>query len=118
MAPALPQSADDRETLARGWRPVKNLLAAAPDNRAAIRHLKRVGFAEPATALHNLHALTPTPRGAGLLAPALPRLLAELADAPDPDMALNNLERLAGQGGHGAFLRLCTSPPRATHSLP
>ncbi len=30
-----------------------------------------------------------------MLAPAFPRLLAELAAAPDPDMALNNLERFA-----------------------
>ncbi|MGH7399591.1 MAG: hypothetical protein ACRELW_18880, partial [Candidatus Rokuibacteriota bacterium] len=68
-----------------------DLLAAAPDDRGAIRKLKRLGFADPVAALRNLHALTPTPREAELFAPALPRLLAELAAAPDPDMALNNL---------------------------
>ena len=85
---------------------VTNLLAAAPDDRRALRELKGLGFADPAGALRNLHALTPTPREAELLAPALPRLLAELAAAPDPDMALNNLERLAAQGERATFLRL------------
>jgi glutamate-ammonia-ligase adenylyltransferase len=92
---------------------VKDLLAAAPDDRAALRQLKQLGFADPAAALRNLHALTPTPREAELLAPALPRLLAELAAAPDPDMALNNLERLASQGEYAAFLRLLAAHPGA-----
>ncbi len=92
---------------------VTSLLAAAPDSRTALRELKRLGFADPAAALRNLHALTPTPREAELLAPALARLLAELAAAPDPDMALNNLERLASQGEHAAFLRLLVAHPGA-----
>jgi glutamate-ammonia-ligase adenylyltransferase len=92
---------------------VRDLLAAAADDRGAIRELGRLGFAEPAAALRNLHALTPTPREAELLAPALPRLLAELAAAPDPDMALNNLERLAGQGDLVVFLRLLSAHPGA-----
>jgi [glutamine synthetase] adenylyltransferase / [glutamine synthetase]-adenylyl-L-tyrosine phosphorylase len=50
---------------------------------------------DPTRALGNLHSLTPTPRDAELLAPALPRLLGALVDAADPDMALNNLERYA-----------------------
>jgi len=57
--------------------------------------LRGAGFADPAAAVANLEALTPTPRDAELLGPALPRLLSELAAAPDPDMALNNLERYA-----------------------
>ena len=92
---------------------VTNLLAAAPDDRRALRELKGLGFADPAGALRNLHALTPTPREAELLAPALPRLLAELAAAPDPDMALNNLERLAAQGERATFLRLLGAHPGA-----
>jgi len=92
---------------------VIGLLAAAPDDRRALRELARVGFADPAAALRNLHAVTPTPREAELLAPALPRLLAELAAAPDPDMALNNLERLGSQGEHAAFLRLLSAHPGA-----
>ena len=55
---------------------MKDLLAAAPDSRAALRQLKALGFADPAGALRNLHAVTPTPREAELLAPALPRLFA------------------------------------------
>jgi glutamate-ammonia-ligase adenylyltransferase len=93
--------------------PAVDLLTAAPDDRAAIRELARVGFDDPAAALRNLHALTPTPREAGMLGPAMPRLLAELAAAPDPDMALNNLERLAAQGEHAAFLQLITAHPGA-----
>src|SRR6266851_3901626 len=99
-------------TPSRG-QPVIGLLAAPPDDRRALRELRRVGFADPAAALRNLHAVTPTPREAELLAPALPRLLAELGAAPDPDMALNNLERLAGQGEHAGFLRLVTAHPGA-----
>ena len=90
-----------------------DLLVAAPDDRRALRELRRVGFADPGAALRNLHALTPTPREAQMLAPALPRLLAELAAAPDPDMALNNLERLGSQGERAAFLRLVTAHPGA-----
>ena len=89
------------------------MLAAQPDDRGALRELKRLGFADPTAALRNLHALTPTPREAELLAPALPRLLAELAAAPDPDMALNNLERRAGQGERATFLRLLGAHPGA-----
>ena len=92
---------------------MKDLLAAAPDSRTALRELKRLGFADPAAALRNLHALTPTPREAELLAPALARLLSELAAAPDPDMALNNLERLAAQREHVSFLRLLGAHPGA-----
>jgi glutamate-ammonia-ligase adenylyltransferase len=92
---------------------VTSLLAAAPDDRAALGRIKALGFADPAGALRNLHALTPTPREAELLAPALPRLLAELAAAPDPDMALNNLERQASQGERATFLRLLGAHPGA-----
>jgi glutamate-ammonia-ligase adenylyltransferase len=56
---------------------------------------RRLGFADPATARRNVLALTPTPREAELFARAWPRLAAELAASPDPDMALNNLERHA-----------------------
>ncbi len=94
-------------------RALPDMLDAAPDDRAALRGLKRLGFGQPRTALANLHALAPEPRDAELLAPVLPRLLAELAASPDPDMALNNIERLAAQGEHAAFLRLLASHPGA-----
>src|SRR2546426_66760 len=46
-----------------------NLLTAAPRDRKALAGLKRLGFADPRAALANLHALTPEPRDAELLAP-------------------------------------------------
>ncbi len=94
-------------------RPDPDLLRVAPDDRGAWRALRRRGFADPAKALANLHALAPEPRDADLLRPALPRLLAELAASPDPDMALNNVERLAAQGERAAFHRLLASHPAA-----
>ena len=94
-----------------------HLLTAAPDDRRALSGLRRRGFANPAGALQNLHALAPTPRDTELLAPVVPRLLAELAASPDPDMALNNLERLAGQGDRAAFLSLLASHPGAAPLL-
>ncbi len=90
-----------------------NLLTAAPGDASALRELKRLGFAEPGAALANLHALAPTPRDVELLRPVLPRLLTELAAAPDPDMALNNLERLGGQGDRAALLGLLALHPGA-----
>src|SRR6266436_4961290 len=94
-----------------------HLLTAAPDDRRALTGLGRRGFANPAGALQNLHALAPTPRDTELLAPVVPRLLAELAASPDPDIALNNLERLAGQGDRAAFLSLLASHPGAVPLL-
>jgi [glutamine synthetase] adenylyltransferase / [glutamine synthetase]-adenylyl-L-tyrosine phosphorylase len=94
-----------------------NLLAATADDRTALSELKRLGFADPRAALANLHALTPDPVDAELLEPLLPRLLKEMAEAPDPDMALNNLERLAAQGERGALFRLLDSHPGAVHLI-
>jgi len=92
-------------------------LRAAAGDREALRELRGLGFADPAAALGNLHAVAPTPRDTEVLAPALPRLLAELGAAPDPDMALNNLERLAAQGDRTAFLSLLASHPGAAPLL-
>jgi len=92
---------------------VIDLLKARPNDRKALAELKRLGFAEPARALANLHAMTPDPRDAELLSPVLSRLLAELSEAPDPDMALNNLERLVAQGERPAFFRLLGGHPGA-----
>lgn len=57
------------------------------------------------------------PRDAELLAPALPRLLAELSAAPDPDMALNNLERYAAAVDRPVFFATLASHPGAAHLL-
>jgi len=91
------------------------LLQATPKARA--RALKALGFSNPDVAGRNLEALTPTPRDAELLAPALPRLLAELSAAADPDMALNNLERYAEVVDRGMLFRTLASHPGAAHLL-
>ncbi|HVQ76298.1 MAG TPA: bifunctional [glutamate--ammonia ligase]-adenylyl-L-tyrosine phosphorylase/[glutamate--ammonia-ligase] adenylyltransferase [Candidatus Binatia bacterium] len=79
--------------------------------------MERLGFAEPPAAIANLHALAPTPREGDLIGPVLATVLAELAAAPDPDMALNNLERLAAQGDRAAFLHVLRAHPGAIHLL-
>jgi glutamate-ammonia-ligase adenylyltransferase len=84
---------------------------------ARVRALKRLGFDDPRAASANLEALTPTPREAAWLAPALPRLLAELGAAPDPDMALNNLERYAAVVDRAVFFRTLAEHPGAAHLL-
>lgn len=71
------------------------LCEAPPGDRRARQLLAALGFADPDRALANLAGLTPSPREADLLTPVLPRLLRALTLSPDPDMALNNLERLA-----------------------
>jgi [glutamine synthetase] adenylyltransferase / [glutamine synthetase]-adenylyl-L-tyrosine phosphorylase len=81
------------------------------------RALGRAGFVDPAAAAANLENLTPTPRDAELLAPALPRLLAELTAAPDPDMALNNLERYAEVVDRSVFYRTLAEHPGAAALL-
>ncbi|MBI3630023.1 MAG: glutamate-ammonia-ligase adenylyltransferase, partial [Candidatus Rokubacteria bacterium] len=93
------------------------MLGAAPDDPAARRALRALGFADPRAALANLHGLTPTPRDAELLAPALPRLLAVLRDAADPDMALNNLERYAAAVDRAVLFRTLAVHPGAAALL-
>jgi len=93
------------------------LLSAAPDDRAALRALAALGLADPRQALANLHRLSPTPRDAELLAPALPWLLRALQDAADPDMALNNLERYAAACDRSVLYRTLAAHPGATSLL-
>jgi glutamate-ammonia-ligase adenylyltransferase len=81
------------------------------------RSLRTLGFADPAAAAANFAALTPTPRDAEILAPVLGRLLTELAAAPDPDMALNNLERYAAGVDRSVFFRTLSDHPGAAHLL-
>jgi len=107
-----------RISVAHGRAPgVSPLLAAAPGDPGALRRLRRLGFADPAAALADLHALAPTPFDGELLGPLLPRLLGELAAAPDPGMALNNVERLAAQSDRAALIRLLDAHPGAMHLL-
>jgi [glutamine synthetase] adenylyltransferase / [glutamine synthetase]-adenylyl-L-tyrosine phosphorylase len=85
--------------------------------RVSTATLRRLGFADPRAAKANLNLLTPTPRDAELLAPVLPSLLAELAAAPDPDMALNNLERYAAVVDRAVFFQTLATHPGAAHLL-
>jgi [glutamine synthetase] adenylyltransferase / [glutamine synthetase]-adenylyl-L-tyrosine phosphorylase len=97
--------------LARG----RSLPSPADDGAHLRRALRRLGFADPVRAAVNVAALTPTPRDAELLAPAWPRVLAELGAAPDPDMALNNLERLAEIVDRRTFFSTLATHPGAAH---
>jgi glutamate-ammonia-ligase adenylyltransferase len=75
--------------------PAADLLDPAVPAADCLPALGGLGFAEPAGALANLRRLAETERQRELLAELTPRLLRQLAAAADPDMALNNLERLA-----------------------
>jgi glutamate-ammonia-ligase adenylyltransferase len=75
--------------------PPVDLLDPGVPASACLPALAALGFGEPARALRNLRRLAEGPRQAELLAAILPRLLRQLGAAADPDMALNNLERLA-----------------------
>ena len=52
-----------------------------------------------------------------MLGAALPRVLAELSGAADPDMALNNLERYAAVVDRSVFFRTLADHPGAAHLL-
>jgi glutamate-ammonia-ligase adenylyltransferase len=82
-----------------------------------VRALRRLGFSNPAGASANLEALTPTPRDAELLGTGVARVLGELAGAADPDMALNNLERLAAVVDRAVLFRTLAEHPGAAHLL-
>src|SRR5262249_60029871 len=58
-----------------------------------------------------------TLRDCELLAPVFPRLLAELTAAPDPDMALNNLERYAAVVDRHVFFGTLAAHPGAVGLL-
>ncbi len=74
--------------------PATDLLDPAGAPGAGLDALAALGFADPAGALANLRRLAEQPRPRELLAGFLPRVLRHLAAAADPDMALNNIERL------------------------
>src|SRR5438034_910755 len=119
-----PEGTPDRHprngTAGRRTRGIDLAALLTTPGAAAKRHhssLRRHGFAAPAAALTNLHALTPTPRDCELLAPVFPRLLAELTAAPDPDMALNNLERYAAVVDRPVFFGTLAAHPGAVGLL-
>lgn len=63
------------------------------DSETAIEIIKNYNFDDPAKALRNLRSLADTERHKQILTQSLDRLLLSLSNAPDPDMALNNIER-------------------------
>jgi glutamate-ammonia-ligase adenylyltransferase len=75
--------------------PAADFLDPAVPPPGCLAALGRLGFRDPAGALANLRRLAETPDVRDQLAPLLPRLLHHLGATADPDMALNNLERLA-----------------------
>jgi glutamate-ammonia-ligase adenylyltransferase len=79
---------------------------------ACLEALGRLGFLDPTGALANLRRLAETPDVRDQLAPLLPRLLHHLGASADPDMALNNLERLAATAldRRGFYALLATHP--------
>ena len=82
-----------------------------PDCLAA---LERLGFLDPTGGLANLRRLAETPDARDQLAPLLPRLLHHLGASADPDMALNNFERLAAAAlDRRGFYTLLASHPEA-----
>jgi glutamate-ammonia-ligase adenylyltransferase len=81
---------------------------------ACLAALGRLGFLDAVGALPNLRRLAETPDLRDQLAPLLPRLLHHLGASADPDMALNNLERLAAASlDRRGFYTLLTAHPEA-----
>jgi glutamate-ammonia-ligase adenylyltransferase len=75
--------------------PAADFLDPAVPPPGCLAALGRLGFLDPAGALGNLRRLAETPDVRDQLVPLVPRLLHHVGVSADPDMALNNLERLA-----------------------
>jgi glutamate-ammonia-ligase adenylyltransferase len=90
------------------------LLDPAVPPPGCLGALAALGFTDPGGALANLRRLAETPDLRDQLARLLPRLLHHLGGAADPDMALNNLERLAAAAlDRRAFYALLGDHPEA-----
>lgn len=94
--------------------PESDLILLPEEDDKAVEILQRYGFRDTATALRNLQLLSeesvpflPTRRCRHFLASIAPKLLAALADTPDPDLALTNLEKVtASLGAKGVLWEL------------
>jgi glutamate-ammonia-ligase adenylyltransferase len=94
--------------------PATDFLDPAVPPPACLAALGRLSFVDPAGALANLRRLAETPDVRDQLAPLLPRLLHHLGASADPDMALNNVERMAAAAlDRRGFYGLLTSHPEA-----
>ena len=95
------------------------VLAPEPDDETIAAVLGRYSFRDSAAAYRRLVELArepvpflSTPRCRHFLASIAPRLLGELANTPDPDMALLNLEKVtASLGARGALWELFSFNP-------
>jgi glutamate-ammonia-ligase adenylyltransferase len=92
--------------------PRQLLLASGLEDAAVAAILRPYGFHDYRRADANLQALADEPVARHHLAELLPGLLPALGASPDPDQALNYLERFAKAGGSKAalFSYLKTSP--------
>jgi glutamate-ammonia-ligase adenylyltransferase len=87
--------------------------------------LVRYGFRDPERAYRNIALLREgqafvhqTPRSRRVFHELFPALFREITEAPDPDMALHNLESyLASQGSWDAFQAIVRQDPRVPHAL-
>ncbi len=94
--------------------PAADFLDPAVPPPGCLAALSRLGFLDAAGALANLRRLAETPELRDQVAPLLPRLLHHLGASPDPDMALNNLERLAAAAlDRRGFYTLLAAHPEA-----
>jgi glutamate-ammonia-ligase adenylyltransferase len=98
--------------------PMADFLDPAVPPPGCLAALGRLGFVDTAGALGNLRRLAETPELRDEVLPLLPRLLHHLASSADPDMALNNLERLAAATlDRRAFYALLARHPEAVPIL-
>jgi glutamate-ammonia-ligase adenylyltransferase len=92
--------------------PAGDFLDPAVPPPACLAALGHLGFHDPNGALANLRRLAETPDLRNQVAALLPRLLHHLGVSADPDMALNNLERLAAAAldRRGLYVLLAAHP--------
>ena len=102
-----------------GFRTTQDLLLGPhlADSEATAL-LRPYGFRDCRRADENLQALADDPRDRTQLADILDQLLNEVAESPDPDQALDYLERFAKAGPNkAALIAYLKSSPSTTHLL-
>ncbi len=92
------------------YRPLLEAVARVPSGELRLtpeeaqRRLEALGFAEPRRALFHIEALTTgLSRRAAIQRALLPVLLAEFADAPDPDAGLGRYRRVSDAAGNSPW---------------
>src|SRR5574341_900964 len=83
-----------------------------------LEELRAAGCADPERAARVLAQIAGEEDGRAAFAAVLPRLTETLRSVPDPDMALNNLERYVGASLSRSFLfSLFHESPKVLHLL-